>query len=162
MVRLALTRIILCFSILAAVGWVLSFVCAFFRLLMTSLHLSLNQRVLSFTGLNFLLGVVLFAIVHEASVKLSTGSAALIIQSAFKSEAALSAKVSQSDLLSFQLLLVTDGTALWEWIITGKWSLPQRSSWTLHEKSKYREGSRMLSSIADWEPEPECMWQSRH
>ena len=79
---------------------------------MSSLHSSLNQIVLSFTGLDFLLGIVLFAMVHKASVKLATGSAALIIQSAFKSEAALSAKVSQSDLLSFQLLLVTDGTAL--------------------------------------------------
>ena len=87
---------------------------------MSSLHSSLNQIVLSFTGLDFLLGIVLFAMVHKASVKLATGSAALNIQSAFKSQAALSEKVFQSALLSFQVLLVTDGTALSEWIITGK------------------------------------------
>jgi len=89
-VRLALSRIILYFSILAAVGWILSFLCAYFRLLMTSMYSSLNQIVLSFTGLDLLLGMVLFAMVHKASVKLATGSPALLIQSAFKSQADLS------------------------------------------------------------------------
>ena len=74
---------------------------------MTSLHSSLNQIVLNFTGLDLLLGIVIFAMVHKASVKLATGSAALIIQSAFKSEAALSEKVSQSALLSFQVRAVS-------------------------------------------------------
>ena len=74
---------------------------------MTALHSSLNQIVLSFTGLDLLLGIVIFAMVHKASVKLATGSAALIIQSAFKSEAALSEKVSQSALLSFQVRAVS-------------------------------------------------------
>jgi len=87
---------------------------------MTSLDSSLNQIVLCFTGLDLLLGIVLFAMVHRASVKLPNGSAVLIIQSAFKSKAALSEKVSQSALLSFQVLLVTAGTALSEWIIIGK------------------------------------------
>jgi len=40
--------------------------------------------------------------------------------SAFKSETALLEKVSQSALLSFHVLLVTDGTAMSDWIIIGK------------------------------------------
>ena len=43
-------------------------------------------------------------------------------------------------------------------IIIGKWSLPQRSSWTFHEKSRYSDGSQMLRSIVDWETEPECKY----
>ena len=77
---------------------------------------------------------------------------------AFRSEEAFSEKVSQSALLSFQVLLVTDGVALSECIIIGKWSLPHRSSWTLQARSKYSERSQMLRSIADWEPVPGCRY----
>ena len=89
----------------------------FCRVLVTSLHSSLNHVVLSFKGLYLLLGIVLFAMVHRASVKIPVGSAALTIQSAFKSEAALSKNMFQSALLSYQVMLVTDGTAMSESII---------------------------------------------
>ena len=95
MVRLALAPIILYLSMLAAVGWVLCFLCALCRVLVTSLHSSLNHVVLSFTGLYLLLGIVLFAMMHRVSVKIPAGSAALTIESAFKSEAALSEKMFQ-------------------------------------------------------------------
>jgi len=99
-------------------SWVdIQFSLCFLRHLMTSLRSSLSQIVLCFAILDLLLGIVLFAMLQRASVKLLTGSAALIIQSAFRSEEAFSEKVSQSALLSFQVLLVTDGEALLECII---------------------------------------------
>ena len=42
----------------------------------------------------------------------------------------------------------------------GKWSLPQRSSWTFHEKSRRRDGSVTVRSIAELDPFPGCKYVS--
>ena len=70
---------------------------------MASLHLSLNQIALYFTGWDLLLRILLFAILHTTQY---TERVSKIVHriSCIDSEAALSVKVSQSALQSVQVL----------------------------------------------------------
>lgn len=72
-------------------------------------------------------GIVSPAMLIRVSVKRLTGSSVSSTFTRFNSEAALSEKVVQSALESFQLHLVSVGKALLLLIIIGKWSLPHRS-----------------------------------
>ena len=79
-------------------------------------------------------------------------------------------KEDQSDLDNFQVEFITGGEK-WVVLITiGKWSLPCWSLSMLQEKSKNKDGSVILRSIAErepaawltrWHSQPGCVWRVR-
>ena len=120
MVRLALARMILKFSMFVEVGEVLTFLSAFRRVFLASLHSSLNQIVLCLTILGLLFGILWLAIFIRMFVTFPTRSSGSRTDSYFKSDAALSEKAFQLALDSFQLLFVSKVEALLQYIAIGK------------------------------------------